>query len=92
MKLLRCETSVVTLKTDNEPALVGVVGDVAKVWAGRGASGLSWIILHILSKSNGVIEWGNPDDRGNGEDAQECHRREVDGEARPRERAVDVAG
>ena len=58
MKELVCEMSVVTLKTDNEPALVA----------------------------------GSPDDPGNGEDAQERHRGEVDGEARPRERAVDVAG
>ena len=37
MKELGREMSVVTLKTDNEPALVAVADDVAKVRASRGA-------------------------------------------------------
>ena len=43
--------SVVTLKTDNEPALVAVADDLAKLRASRGPSGLSWIIVrHILPR------------------------------------------
>ena len=55
MKELGCEMSVVTLKTDNEPALV----DVAKVRASRGAQRtiMENSPAHS-SKSNGVIERG----------------------------------
>ena len=46
MKELGCEMSVVTLKTDNEPALVAVADDVEKA-----PSGLSWrIVWHILPR------------------------------------------
>ena len=50
MKELGCEMSVVTLKTDSEPALVAVA-DVAKVRASRGAQRTS---PAYSSKSNGV--------------------------------------
>ena len=59
MKELGCEMRVVTLKTDDEPALVVVADDVAKVQASRGAQ--RTIVENSLaccSKSNGVIERG----------------------------------
>ena len=59
MKELGCEMSVVTLKTDNEPASVAVADDVAKVRASRGAQPtvMENSPAHS-SKSNGVIERG----------------------------------
>ena len=59
MKELGCEMSVVTLKTDNEPALVAVADDVAKVRASRGAQRtiMENSPAHS-SESNGVIERG----------------------------------
>ena len=82
--------SEVTLKTDNEPALVAMADDVAKVRASRGAQ------RNITGEQSGMFfqEWwsdraGRPDDPGNGEDAQE---EKLDGQARPQERAVDVVG
>ena len=59
MKELGCEMSVVTLKTDNEPELVAVADDVAKVRASRGAQ--RTIVENSpahSSKSDGVIERG----------------------------------
>ena len=59
MKELGCEMSVVTLKTDNEPALVAVADGVAKVRASRGAQRtiMENSPAHS-SKSNGVVERG----------------------------------
>ena len=59
MKELGFEMSVVTLKTDNETALVAVADDVAKVRASRGAQRtiMENSPAHS-SKSNGVIERG----------------------------------
>ena len=58
MKELGFEMSVVTLKTDNEPALVAMA-DVAKVRASRGAQRTTMENCRAYSsKSNGVIERG----------------------------------
>ena len=57
MKELGCEMGVVTLKTDNEPALVAVADVVAKVRASRGAQQTVMVnSLAYSSKSDGVIE------------------------------------
>ena len=59
MRELGCEMSAVTVKTDNEPALMAVADDVAKVRASRGARRtLMENSPAYSSKSNGVIERG----------------------------------
>ena len=56
LKELGCEMSVVTLTTDNEPALVAVADDVAKVRASQGAQRTSMENSPAYSsKRNGVI-------------------------------------
>jgi len=59
MREIGCEMSAITIKSDNEPALVALVDDVARVRASRGASrtNVEHSPVHS-SKSNGVIERG----------------------------------
>ena len=57
MKEFGCELEQVTMKTDNEPALVAVVDQVARLTAAR--RGMKMVVEHSpvhSSKSNGIIE------------------------------------
>jgi len=59
MREFGCEMNVITIKSDNEPALVALVDEVVRVRAARGACKTN--VEHSpvkSSKSNGVIERG----------------------------------
>ena len=59
MREVGCEMNAITIKSDNEPALVALVDDVVRVRASRGACKTN--VEHspvYSSKSNGVIERG----------------------------------
>ena len=59
MREIGCEMNAVTLKSDNEPALMAVMDGIARVRASRGAQRTSMENSPVhSSKSNGVIERG----------------------------------